>query len=337
IQHFRLKVTDRHRALADALATTEIFEKIIAKPENLEQIDDLVNLGIKESKLPANLSVKKLHELPETCGVYYLHNFKGDVVYVGKSINIKKRIFEHFADQTEKAAKLQAIVHDISFEETGSELVALLLESHEIKRIKPDVNKAQRNVNFPYAVFSYQDERGFVRFFASKNVATIRKKNKIVAEFTKLSDAKNTLWVWVKQFDLCERLIDLNFDWNTGGGCFSQQIGVCKGACIGNESAESYNQRTETILAKAETPFEFDFFILEEGKTKDEWAVVLVEEGTYRGFGYIDTDSALREEDLFECINNFPSNAETNRIIRQYISEKENNRKATRKFKIIKI
>ena len=98
--------------------------------------------------------MQKLHDLPETCGVYYLHDKQGDVIYVGKSINIQKRIFEHFNDKTTKGDQLQHGVADISFEETGSELVALLLEDSEIKRIKPRINKAQRKTFFPYCVYA---------------------------------------------------------------------------------------------------------------------------------------------------------------------------------------
>ncbi|MDV7400750.1 nucleotide excision repair endonuclease, partial [Arthrospira platensis SPKY1] len=112
----------------------------------------MVNLGLRESLLPKNFSLAKLHALPDACGVYYLHNEKGEVVYVGKSINIRKRVAEHFADKTEKAGKLQRMVHEVSYELTGSELVALLLESHEIKRLRPPVNRAQRVRSFPYLI-----------------------------------------------------------------------------------------------------------------------------------------------------------------------------------------
>ena len=92
IERFNIKVKDRHRALADVLATVKIFEMIMAKKENMDRAEDFVNRGVKESQLPASLNLEKLHALPDQCGVYYLHDANGDVVYVGKSINIKKRI-----------------------------------------------------------------------------------------------------------------------------------------------------------------------------------------------------------------------------------------------------
>lgn len=342
ITHFGIATKDRHRALADALATTEIFEKILAKNllnnNNTPQltIQNMVNLGIKESKLPASLSLDKLHDLPETCGVYYMHNEKGDVVYVGKSINIKKRIFEHFADLTEKAAKLQQSVYGISFEETGSELVALLLESHEIKRLRPAVNKAQRAVHFPYCIISYKDERGYVRFGAVKNVAAVRQKNQIVQEFTKLHDAKGTLRAWAKRLELCEHLTDLTFVWGTEGGerpCFQHQIGVCRGACINKENANDYNVRAELLNARAVNHFEEDFFLLEQGKNLDEYAVILVQNSDYQGFGYIDKTENLTIEDLLECIKKYPNYSESNKIIHQY-TQREDRRSSLKMVKL---
>ena len=318
INHFRIKVKERHRAMADVLATSQIFEMILTKSENRERATQMINLGIKESQLPANLNLEKLHELPEACGVYYLHDVAGEVVYVGKSINIKKRIFEHFADKTEKAAKLQHLVNDISYEITGSELVALLLESHEIKRIRPKVNKAQRAVYFPYGVFALKDEEGYIRFQAVKNVAAIRKKHEILIEFEKLQEAKGFLKGVVKRFELCEKKLD---SWSEPGVCFAYHIKQCHGACKGEEPADSYNERALQAIERMRTLFEYDFLVVEPGKGKDEQAVVLVKDGNYQGFGYVDTESELTIGDLKAAIKRYPANGETNKIIKQYIRQ----------------
>jgi DNA polymerase III subunit epsilon len=128
-KHFKIYAEKSHRALDDTLATVTIFEKILASQESGENLQHFISHGVKESKLPTGITLEYLHSLPETTGVYYLHDKHKEVVYVGKSINIQKRMFEHFADLTPKGEKLREGVNSISFEETGSELVALLLES----------------------------------------------------------------------------------------------------------------------------------------------------------------------------------------------------------------
>ena len=107
IYQFEIVVKDRHRAMADAMATTELLGKILNREENEEEVKQLVNLGIRESLLPKNWTVENIHALPDACGVYYFHDEAGNVLYVGKSKNIRKRVATHFANKTEKARKLQ--------------------------------------------------------------------------------------------------------------------------------------------------------------------------------------------------------------------------------------
>ena len=315
IKHFNIKVKDRHRALADALATTDIFEKILSKEENHVKTTDLINKGIKQNALPEGIDLQKLHELPETCGVYYLYDKNAEVVYVGKSINIQKRVFEHFKDKTPKGDKLQGI-WDISYEETGSELVALLLEDFEIKKLKPSINKAQRKTYFPYAIYSFTDEKGYIRFNAIKNIATVRKKYTVLQEFEKLNDAKGFLKGVAKRFELCEKLMEVQA---ADGACFYHQIGQCRGACAGAEPAETYNERATEACEHLNTTFETDFFIIDKGRNDRENAVILIENGHFSGFGYADTEG-VTFEDFFESVKNMKPSSNSNRIVRQFLA-----------------
>lgn len=326
IKHFNIKVKDRHRAMADVMATVDVFQRILAQEGNKEQARILINKGIKENHLPNDMPMEMLHKLPESCGVYYLHDKNGEVIYVGKSINIQKRIFEHFGDKTSKGDKLQQSVFDISFEETGSELIALLLENYEIKRLKPSINKALRKTYFPYCVYSFTDENGYIRFHAVKNVVAIRKKHTLLNEFEKLIEGKSYLKAVAKRFELCEKLMEPSY---TEGGvssprsCFQHQIGQCRGACAGEESAESYNERASQAIEKMNTLFDEDFFIIDKGRTPDERAVVLIEGGKYKGYGYIDYEN-ITTEDLFEAIKKYPTNADCNKIIKLFLIQNKN-------------
>ena len=316
-----IKVDNRHRALDDALATAEILRRILNGEDNEQQVKEMVNLGIKEALLPKNLTVEQIHGLPEECGVYYFHNQKGDVVYVGKSINIKKRVAEHFANKSEKGSKLQQHVHDISFELTGSELVALLLESHEIKRLSPSINRAQRVRRFPFVIHTYEDEAGYCRFEVAPVNAKNRKKYNIISEYPKLSHAKNQLGRALEQHELCSRLCGLH---PGNGACFHYHIKQCHGACAGIEPPESYNERAGEARENLSTIFDKDFFILDQGRCPEEMAVVLVEDGNYCGFGFVEREEMNGQPDyLRDAIKPFPGNPETTRIIQRFLS-KEN-------------
>ncbi len=317
IKHFGIKVTDRHRAMADASATTIIFKKIIDAHNAQDGDLDFVQQGFKETQLPKGFTFAKLNSLPETTGVYYFRDKNNTIIYVGKSINIKKRITEHFADRTKKGIELQNAVTSIDYEETGSELIALLLEDREIKHHKPKINKAQRATHFPFGVYAYKDANGYLRFHAVKVTPEIRKKNVVLREFTKIIEAKGYLRAVTHQFELCEKLMDIT---DIDRACFNHQIGQCKGACVQKESAEDYNARAMEAAQRMSILFEKDFFIIENGLSADEKIVVLVRDGNYYGYGTINTEDAQSQEELLEAIKQYPSSAETNKIIRHYLS-----------------
>lgn len=322
IRHFQLQVDTRHRAMADAKATTELFEMILEKKENRDTANKIINLGIKASKLPNAITLEQIHSLPEACGVYYFHDKEGQVVYVGKSINIKKRIAEHFADMTEKGTKLQKRVWDISYELTGSELVALLLESHEIKRLSPAINRAQRMRKFPFVIHYYYNEAGYLCFDATRVLAKDRKRYQVIAEYPKLSRAKGHLSRMLSEYELCARYCHLQA---SQSACFNYHIKQCHGACISLEEVDSYNERAAEAKERLSTVFEEDFLLVDTGRSKEEIAVVLVESGSYAGYGYASAEEAQQGIDaLREVIKPFPGNPETTKIIQRFLSQHPN-------------
>jgi DNA polymerase III subunit epsilon len=323
-----IPINGRHRALGDAQATAELLRRILATEENGQEAEQMINLGIKESLLPKNISLEAIHALPETCGVYYFHDQRGEVVYVGKSINIKKRVAEHFADKTAKAGKLQQAAFDISYELTGSELVALLLESYEIKRLSPAINRAQRQRRFPYALYSYVNAEGYCCFDIAQINAKTARQYDIISEYPKLSHAKGQLGRAQAAFELCPRLSGLQAG---QGPCFHYHLKQCAGACAGLEPPAAYNARAEQARTVLCTVFDEDFFILDQGRDADEYAVVLVEGGGLAGFGFLARELLDgRPEQLRQAIRPYPGNPETTRIIQRCLSKDQG-------LKIIKI
>jgi len=298
-KHFNIHAEQSHRALDDTLATTKLFELILAEQDGGSKIRALVNQGVKETKLPQNITLERLHAVPDQCGVYYLHNERGDVIYVGKSLNIRKRLFEHFADMTPKGEKLRAGVVDLSWEVTGSELVALLHESLEIKRLQPPVNRAQRIKNFAGAIFTYTDQNGYKCLAIGKRTKTNARKLDLVAEYPKLEHARSHLQSIVRQWELCFRLANLDV---SDKACFHYSIKRCFGACVGEESPEDYNERVELAISQIDKRLTGSFFLLDRGRTEGEVAIVGVQNGIYQGFGYRDANESGTAEDLLECL-----------------------------------
>lgn len=317
--HLGIPIEARHRAMGDAMATAQLLECILAENGSIQEVKSMINLGIREALLPKNFTVEKIHALPEACGVYYFHDEKGNVVYVGKSINIKKRVADHFSDKTQKAGKLQKAAHDISYELTGSELVALLLESAEIKRLRPPINRAQRQRRFPYVIHTYTDQNGYLRFDLAHTTARERKKLQVISEFPSMGRAKGRLKRVREAFELCTRLCGIQ---KGNGACFEYHLKQCHGACIRQESVGEYNDRAEEALEYLKTVFEDNFFIIDHGRSAEERSVVLVEDGRYRGYGYCCPDQFNgNAEALRDFIQPYEGNPETTRIIQRYLDK----------------
>ncbi len=318
-RHFGIHADQSHRALDDTLATARLFELILAEQSAAGSVRQLVNRGVRETKLPPAISLDRLHEIPSACGVYYFHNAAGDVIYVGKSLNIQKRLFEHFSDPTAKGEKLRAGVTDLSYEVTGSELVALLLESAEIKRLQPPVNRALRNQNFVGGIFAYTDARGYRCLAPGKITARVKKGLELVAEFPKLDHARNQLQAVARQFELCDKLCNLDF---SGSSCFHYNIKLCRGACVAEESTDDYNERVEHALLVLDKRLSGSFFIVEPGRTAEEKALIGVQDGRFLGYAFVDSAEGFTTEDLLEAMHFPGKDPDAGKIIRGYMSGK---------------
>ena len=322
-RHFGISAARSHRALDDTLATAELFERILAEQSG-KTIRSMVNHGIRESKLPPAITLDRLHAIPEACGVYYLHGEKGEVIYVGKSLNIRKRLFEHFADPTNKGEKLRAGVADISYEVTGSELVALLHESAEIKRLLPRINRALRLRHHTGCIFTYTDQNGYRCLAVGKHNSRNAGKFDLVADYPKIDNARAHLQSIVRQYELCFRLSNLDA---SERACFHYSIKQCHGACIGEEAPEAYNDRVDQALEVLNRRLSGNFFILDQGRTEGEQAVVGVQDGRYIGYGYFDASfDAFGTEDLLESLSTPYDDPDAARIIRGYLDGKKKGR-----------
>ncbi len=290
-------IDGRHRAWGDAEATVRLFEYLI----NLDSDNHIgysLNRRNREATIPPHLSKDLFDRLPETPGVYYFHDQKGKVLYVGKARNIKNRINSHFLDHTSKKLRLKDHVHDITFQETGSELLALLIESHEIKQYFPEFNKAQKYSSNGFTICRYEGNDGLIRLTVAKRQRLVREN---LANFSNMIKARTFLEKLCNDFELCPKLCGLQL---TDGYCFSYQTGNCKGACAGMEGMKEYNSR----VLKAIDSFALEtgtYAIRQNGRSRSETGLILIRNGEYKGYAFIDNDAQLATLDDLEDILNF--------------------------------
>ena len=271
-----IPITDRHRAQGDAKATVSLFKLLLAKDISKEIVLSLIRKDPKRQVEPKLLDL--IQGVPAKTGVYYMHRKDGTIIYIGKSKNIKKRITQHFTNDNRKSKRIQLEVTTVTFEETGSDLIAQLKESEEIKHNKPLYNRALRKTLFNYQLNSYKDDEGYLNLSIQK--ADGRKK--AITTFTNHQKAKSALFRITEENNLCQKLNSL---YETDSSCFLYGLKECNGACINQESPETYNARVQIVIDKYSYENQ-DMLLIDVGRDLEERSVILIENGQYKGFGF---------------------------------------------------
>lgn len=292
VRSLGIPLSDRHRASGDAQATVKLFKMLLAKDTSKTILKESIRTE-SSLKLDTKL-VRILDDLPSITGVYYLHNEEGEIIYIGKSKNIRKRVNQHFTNDHHKAKEVQKEVASVSYEATGNELIALLKENEEIKHNRPKFNKTSTKSIFNYALYQFKDENNYIHLKIDK--ADARKKN--ITTFSSLQQAKSVLDNLVESYNLCHKLTGLH---NGSGNCFSYTIKSCNGACTGIESAEEYNQRVQEMIEKNSYQ-DKNMLVIDRGRDVDEKSALLVEEGEFKGVGYFNLNHQLNNLDIVRSI-----------------------------------
>jgi len=212
--------------------------------------------------------------------------------------------------------EMRDMIADIDWETTGSELIALLKESSEIKINKPLYNRAQRRTGFQYGIFTFTDDKGYINF----RYGPLNDDDIPVSVFATKDRAKSKIVSLLGKYELCQKLSGL---YETDSACFHYQVGICKGACCGKEKPEIYNERA----GRATEEFIFDrrnFFIIDKGRDEEERCAVKILNGKYSGYGYFNiNDMGFGLSAVHDCIKPAADNRDIQVILKQYL---KNNR-----------
>lgn len=273
-----IEIVGRHRAGGDALATTKLFDLIYHKDPN--NLSTFIQQEVNPKSVHPNLNIEIIDELPNKAGVYKFLNEFNQIIYIGKSIHIKKRVEQHLRNNsTAKGLKMIQEIVRVEYELTGSELIAMLLESELIKKHQPLYNRKLRKSSFPFGLFDVEDAKGYLNL----TIHSIAKTESVpLLHFTTRKEGTDYMTHIVEKYHLCQKLCGL---YPTQSACFHHSIKQCDGACIGEESPESYNERVSELVKQLSFEGK-SFYILDKGRNKGERSMVWIENGAYKGYGF---------------------------------------------------
>ena len=297
-----IPIQNRHRAGGDADATVILFEKILAAG-GAGAVSQQLHGKSREQYLPPNLPSEQIASIPYTPGVYYFHDQKGKVIYVGKAKNLKSRVCSHFSNNHTGLRKQEFLrnIYSVSWQDCGTELMAFLFECVEIRRLWPAYNTSLKRFEQSYGLYLFEDQSGYLRL-------TIEKKRQNLHTwycFNGLTEGWQLLRKLVRQFELCSRLCFIQRGNETCGGIVEK---YCHGACEQKESPAVYNARLMGALKSLEEMLP-SFMIRDRGRDLTEESCVLIENGRFYGMGYLDKDLQIQNlENLKERLTVYPEN-----------------------------
>lgn len=297
-----IPILNRHRAGGDADATAILFEKIL-KNDSQGTVRQMLYGKSREQYLPPNLPSEQIASLPYTPGIYYFHDHRGKVIYVGKAKSLRSRVCSHFSNNSPGLRKQEFLrnIYSVSWQDCGTELMAFLYECVEIRRLWPLYNSSLKRFEQTYGLYMYEDQSGYLRLTIEK------KKQHLTAyySFNGLSEGWQLLRKLVRQFDLCPKLCFIERGNEKCSGLLDKS---CHGACIQEETAAAYNKRLLLALESLQNVLP-SFIIRDRGRDSSEESFILIEKGRFYGMGYLDREIQVQDlETLKESLTAYPEN-----------------------------
>ncbi|MBK7587642.1 MAG: GIY-YIG nuclease family protein [Bacteroidetes bacterium] len=313
--------TARHRAEGDAVATTQLLDLLLQLKTQSAQYKTASLNQIMTSRID-NIKKYILDKLPSSTGVYYFLNKNQQIIYIGKSIDMYQRAVSHFNSDLKKTKQLLHELTNVDFVETGSELIALLLESEEIKKHKPIYNTARKKDTFTHCIDLIEKDK-----IQSFQIVPLENSVNSILSFTSYAAAREKLEFWIQENSLCLKYCGLTTEESV---CFHHQIKKCNGICAGLETAADYNLRVNQVIKN--NSFQADtFLVFDKGRQAGERAFIMVENRRYIGYGYFDEYAAIADtEELKSYLENKKYYPDANDILRGWLSQKR------REVKVIK-
>lgn len=190
----------------------------------------------------------KIKSLPENPGIYQYLNSQGQIIYVGKAKNLKKRVSSYFTknhDNT-KTSVLVKQIHDLRFVVVSSEFDALILENNLIKEYQPKYNiQLKDDKTFPWICIKNEP---FPRIFSTRRI--IKDGSQYFGPYPDAKVMYMLLKLVKELFPLRTCKLDLKFSKIQArkfSVCLEYHIGNCLGPCAGHQSTENYTDSIEQI------------------------------------------------------------------------------------------
>lgn len=195
------------------------------------------------------MNLEKIYKnLPETPGVYIMKDAKKAVLYVGKAVNLRRRVSSYFQRPHDyRISKMVSLVRDIETKNTDTAIEALILEANLIKKFLPPYNVLEKDDKSFLYVEVTKEKFPRVILTRGKDLKTPGRNLKIAKQFgpfTSSSSLKEALRILRKIFPWSIHLPTEKFK----RACFEYELGLCPGVCIGAITSKEYKKNIARLV-----------------------------------------------------------------------------------------
>ena len=191
---------------------------------------------------------EELKKLPDSPGVYLMHDKNDAIIYVGKAIRLKRRVSSYFRHMNNRSPKIEKMITRIDYFEyivTDSELEALVLENNLIKEHKPKYNTMLKDdKSYPFMKVTVQED--FPRVLFARQMK--RDGAKYFGPYTSAAAVKDTIELIQKLYGIRTCNKSLPKEIGLGRPCLYHQMKQCAAPCQGYISKEEYALRIDKLL-----------------------------------------------------------------------------------------
>lgn len=320
IERLNIVCEARHRALGDAKVLWEFYQKIQKKFSN-EVVNKAVSRALSKPSIPLHLPISILDSLPEGPGVYVFRDELTSPLYVGKSVNIRNRVLNHFSNDSRASKEMEMCQQTKSVEAipTAGELSALILESSLVKKLQPLFNRTLRSSMKMIVAYKKFDEDGYetIELIETPKIDPYM-LDKVAGVFRSKKQAKTHLAQLVKEYNLCEKLLGLQ---STNSACFAYHLGWCKGACVKKEPPIKYNMRSTLAFSKSKIsswPFKGAIVVREINALTEKEESIVLDKWCYLG--------SIKNEDsrILDIQNDLVFDYDLYKILKRFILKEKN-------------
>ncbi|MEO9384473.1 exonuclease domain-containing protein [Chromobacterium phragmitis] len=262
-----IAMPERHRALADAEAVyrfIQIASAELGEDKVAHEASQLLSQPAELSSLPADLQ-QQVEDMPDSAGVYALFGEDGRALYVGRAPNLYRKTLGHFAErkpgQKSHEARIDEPVARVEWRESLGDFGGHLLELQWLSRLQPLHNPRARMMGEVCTLQLQTGEDGFMRATpVSARDIDFTRTGDLYGLFRHAREARKALAQIALAQGLCQSVLGVEqVTSRKGQPCAAHQIRRCRGACVGEEEADSHNRRLKTALQRLKVkpwPFE---------------------------------------------------------------------------------